>query len=105
MKRNVLIAAALAGAVALSASAANAAEHACAGTVSQQIAAVGVSPSDVEKVTYSVNSDGNNNNRGWNAWVQLKGEPGYLVVDTRPDCGLRQVYTRGGLKLSGVKAF
>lgn len=105
MKTNSLIATALAGAVVLSAGIAGAAEHSCAQVVAQECAAAGMAETDVEKILYTVNSDGNNNNRGWLAWVQPKGQQGYFIVDTYPDCRLRQVYTRGGLTLPGVKTF
>ena len=105
MKRNVLIASALAGAVVLSAGVANAAGNACSGVVSQQLAAAGVNQADVKSVDYAVHKTGSDKNRGWLAWVDLANKPGSLVVDVDPNCRVRQVYTRDGLQLPGVKSF
>ena len=37
------------------------------------------------------------------AWMHLKGQPGSLVVDLDPTCGLIQAYTRDGAVLPGVR--
>ncbi|MSO70909.1 MAG: hypothetical protein EXQ88_02670 [Alphaproteobacteria bacterium] len=43
--------------------------------------------------------------RGMEAWVIYTGIAGALIIDMRRDCGVRQVYTRGELRLPGLKAF
>jgi hypothetical protein len=43
--------------------------------------------------------------RGIEAWAVYTSVKGALVIDMFRDCALRQVYTRGELRLPGLKAF
>lgn len=43
---------------------------------------------------------------GYRAWIEIPGdEPGYLVIETRSNGSLKQVYTRYGGRISGVPSY
>lgn len=44
--------------------------------------------------------------QGYTAWIEIPGDaPGQLVIETRGDGSLKQVYTRFGGEISGVPAY
>jgi len=44
--------------------------------------------------------------RGYTAWIEIPGDaPGYLVIETRPNGSVKQVYTRFGGQISGVPSY
>ena len=42
---------------------------------------------------------------GYQAWVRLNACDGALVVELKPQCQLREVYTRGDCELEDVKSY
>jgi hypothetical protein len=80
--------------------------HSCDASIKSEIERIGISESDIEKISVDSNLTGDNRLQGYNARVSLKGKKGTLVIQLHNiKCMPSQVYTRGGLAIDGVKSF
>ncbi|MFQ5973822.1 MAG: hypothetical protein ACE5Q3_15965, partial [Alphaproteobacteria bacterium] len=75
--------------------------------VFRELDAAGVSRDEVTRITYDVQrhvSRDTDRIRGIDAWVRLAScEKGALIVSMAPNGRVRQVYTRGGCQVEGVR--
>jgi hypothetical protein len=80
----------------------------CAPAVERRINEMKLNRSDIDRIGYVTvweNRPADNDRlRGIDAWVYYKAG-GALIVDMNRDCSVRQVYTRGVLRLPNVKSF
>lgn len=76
--------------------------HPCGGDVTRALAARGVATDRLAGL-FVINSlsGGRENVRfdGYEAWAQIVGQPGSIVVRLDPRCGVRDVYARDGATL------
>lgn len=91
----------------------------CEQAVAGNLAKYGVSGEQVKSITYSrITRSSSFRNRltgerenddilvGWQTWVRLKDRDGALIIHVDKDtCFTRQVYTRYGLSIPGLKQF
>ena len=105
MKARQAISASLAAFIISFGGAAYGADHTCANTVAKELEKAQIDEGRIESVLYSRQILGDNYFEGYHVWVSLKGSPGYFMIDLDPTCRCRQVYTRGGCEVAGVKSF
>jgi hypothetical protein len=80
--------------------------HTCDGAITAEIGKIGIAQAEIEKISVERIKSGDDRMQGYKARVSLKGKSGSLVIDMHDiKCLPRQVYTRGGLKIPGVKSF
>ena len=103
--RSAAMASALVAAV-LAASPAAAQENSCASTVEAQLTELGIDRADVTGIGYGprTRSEGRGEKViAIDAWVNLSSCQGSLVIQMRPNCAFRDVYTRGACSLDQLK--
>ncbi len=103
--RCAVVASALAAAV-LAASPAVAEENPCAPTVEAKLSELGVDRADVANIAYGprTRSEGRGEKVfAIDAWVKFSSCQGSLVIQMRPNCVFRDLYTRDGCSLDQLK--
>lgn len=77
--------------------------HPCNDTTASVLDALGFQPGQIQSIRYdrqeATDHEGNSMLQGYDAWVTINGEKGYMVVSLRPDCQLATYYTRGDVRL------
>lgn len=80
--------------------------HRCAERVARVLAGARVPAAQVRTVRYYERREIYRDRVvGYDAWVALADQPGYLIVDMSETCTPRQIYTRGGAQLPGIAAW
>ena len=105
-----LSAGALAGAVFMALAGASAPAHAepCEKTVAAELERLQVAPERIEGIVYQRRIRTSRNGAhvvGYEAWVDLAGCQGSLVIDMSRRCRVKQAYTRGDCRVTGVPAY
>ena len=81
----------------------------CESVVQERLDQLPVDQGDISELTYDpiYEYDAEENRRldRINAWVRFGSCRGALIVDMLPSCYVKQVYTHGECKVTGVKAF
>ncbi len=80
----------------------------CESVVSDRLVQMSIDMADVQKVFYTRQFRSTRNGNvtvGYDAWVRFHSCKGYLVIDVTRHCRVRQVYTRGGCRVPGVRHF
>jgi hypothetical protein len=77
--------------------------------IENQLVALGIDPEEVERVQIDrqrVRRRGSRRLVGVKAWIRLQScETGSLIVDMEPSGRVKQVYTRGGCEVPGIRSF
>ena len=76
--------------------------------VSDRLSQLSIDMADVQKIFYTPqlqSGRGGNIIVGYDAWVTFHSCKGYLVIDLTRHFRVRQVYTRGGCRVPGVRHF
>ncbi len=80
----------------------------CESVVSDRLGQMSIDLADVQKVFYTRQLQSARDGNiivGYDAWVRFHSCKGYLVIDVTRHCRVRQVYTRGGCRVPGVRHF
>jgi hypothetical protein len=83
------------------------AQHHCNHRVAGAVEGAGVPADAITQLSYTRELDSTNDRVvRYTAWMRLKGQPGYLIVDTDAlTCRGMQIYTRDGAEIAGVSSF
>ena len=108
MNRIVTLASFGAAVIFASATAMGAAPERVVSTVDRVMQENGIPLNSGSRAIYETGG-GNSDTRdiqGYTAWIEIPGDaPGYLVIETRPNGAVKQVYTRFGGQISGVPSY
>ena len=85
----------------------------CPDVVYARAEQLGVDRADIEKLVFSrirggssSGDDGDYPLLGFNAWLNLQScDRGNMVIELTTSCAIRQVYTRGGCRVPGIRHF
>ena len=81
----------------------------CQAVVDENLRKLAIDANDVRRLQFSPtyeheDAEGNRRRSGTDVWVRLQSCQGALVIDLTRACRVRQVYTRGGCRLPGIKS-
>jgi len=81
--------------------------HRCGKQAVARMAQLDVPESEIKKIVFSEVREDDRSNRllGYDAWVELKQCRGSVVINMSRDCEIKQTYTRGACKITGLKSY
>lgn len=81
------------------------AKQPCMSAVTEHLKRLNIDEQDVANISVFPIKPPKGRTLGYRAWISLKSYRGSLVINTTPHCNVMDVYTRGEVRIEGVKHY
>ncbi len=81
------------------------AKQPCMSAVTEHLKRLNIDEQDVANISVFPIKPPKGRTLGYRAWISLKSYRGSLVINTTPHCNVMDVYTRGEVRIEGIKHY